>query len=109
MRNVDDPAAIGAEILVGKRLVQHTHSLPFPHKANGTGWNKHLSLKCAPVGDDGELQLVRVGWPPDHRLQRGRVAGLRCRGPAPSEPDGILADHPAQASAARYPFRAWCA
>jgi transposase len=41
--------------------------------------------------------------------QQGRVAGLRCRSPAPSEPDGTISRHPAQASAARYPIRAWCA
>ena len=38
-----------------------------------------------------------------------RVAGLRCRNPAPSEPDVTIARHPAQASAARYPTRTWCA
>ena len=34
-----------------------------------------------------------------------RVAGLRCRNPAPSEPDVLIAPHPAQASAALYPTR----
>ena len=36
-----------------------------------------------------------------HRRRDGsRVAGLRCRNPAPSEPDVTIARHPAQASAA---------
>jgi hypothetical protein len=43
------------------------------------------------------------------RIAMCRVAGLRCRSPAPSEPDVTIARHPAQASAARYPIRAWCA
>ena len=38
-----------------------------------------------------------------------RVAGFRCRNPAPSEPDGTISRHPAQASAAWHPIRAWCA
>src|SRR5215207_2318891 len=37
-----------------------------------------------------------------------RVAGFRCRNPAPSEPDVTIARHPAQASAAWHPLRAWC-
>src|SRR4051794_24319830 len=37
-----------------------------------------------------------------------RVAGPRCRDPAPSEPDVTIARHPAQASAAWHPIRAWC-
>jgi len=40
---------------------------------------------------------------------RCRVAGFRCRNPAPSEPDGTISRHPAQASAAWHPIRAWCA
>src|SRR5690348_10976082 len=38
--------------------------------------------------------------PQARRQVRRRVAGLRCRNPAPSEPDGTIARHPAQASAA---------
>ena len=34
-------------------------------------------------------------------MERCRVAGSRCRGPAPSEPDVTIARHPAQASAGR--------
>jgi hypothetical protein len=46
------------------------------------------------------------GLSPQARRQvRRRVAGLRCRNPAPSEPDGTIARHPAQASAALYAAR----
>src|SRR3954454_16594099 len=46
------------------------------------------------------------GLSPHARRQvRRRVAGLRCRTPAPSEPDGTIARHPAQASAALYAAR----
>src|ERR1700758_4500573 len=38
--------------------------------------------------------------PQARRQRRRRVAGFRCRTPAPSEPDGTIARHPAQASAA---------
>src|SRR4051812_49359921 len=43
--------------------------------------------------------------PQVRRQRRRRVAGLRCRNPAPSEPDGTIARHPAQASAALYAAR----
>jgi hypothetical protein len=43
--------------------------------------------------------------PQARRQVRRRVAGLRCRSPAPSEPDGTIARHPAQASAALYAAR----
>jgi len=43
--------------------------------------------------------------PQARRQLRRRVAGLRCRNPAPSEPDGTIARHPAQASAALYAAR----
>ena len=39
------------------------------------------------------------------RIPKCRVAGLHCRNPAPSEPDGTIARHPAQASAALYAAR----
>src|SRR3954463_6016052 len=46
------------------------------------------------------------GASPQAKRQGGRrVAGLRCRNPAPSEPDGTIARHPAQASAALYAAR----
>src|SRR4051794_32056213 len=43
--------------------------------------------------------------PQARRQRRRRAAGLRCRNPAPSEPDGTIARHPAQASAALYAAR----
>src|ERR1700712_1633462 len=56
-----------------------------------------LSLNLADhrggVGPLGDPQVAR------------RVAGLRCRSPAPSDPDGTIARHPAQASAALYAAR----
>jgi hypothetical protein len=46
----------------------------------------------------------RAYWPSTvRRMVTCRVAGLRCRNPAPSEPDVTIARHPAQASAAWHP------
>jgi hypothetical protein len=57
--------------------------------------------------DETGLSVTVAHLPPG--TSKCRVAGPRCRDPAPSEPDVTIARHPAQASAARYPVRAWCA
>ena len=67
-------------------------------------WARRLDMtegKAVVLENDNEMTL-----PED---LASRVAGLRCRSPAPSEPDVTIARHPAQASAARYAVRVWCA
>src|SRR5215208_4187151 len=66
-------------------------------------WKRELQRFANETG----LAVTVAHLPPG--TSKCRVAGPRCRDPAPSEPDVTIARHPAQASAARYPVRAWCA
>jgi hypothetical protein len=74
----------------------HTSDYSFACPGSSTWVDKVPSRDTPTLNLAGHRDDVALDAPQVAR----RVAGLRCRNPAPSEPDGTIARHPAQASAA---------
>jgi hypothetical protein len=79
----------------------HTSDYSFACPGSSTWVDKVPSRDTPTLNLAGHRDDVALDAPQVAR----RVAGLRCRNPAPSEPDGTIARHPAQASAALYAAR----
>ena len=60
VRQFDDAAGVGAEILVRKSVILEPHFLPDMDKARGARRDQQLGLQRCSIGDDFHLQLLRL-------------------------------------------------
>ena len=115
-RCATSPARASSSPASGRPTSSESQS-PWPPSARVRAKGLVRRPGCVSVGVlvPGGKRRSRACAPASHRstawrrlTSTCRVAGLRCRNPAPSEPDVTISRHPAQASAACHPIRAWC-